>query len=103
MPYPPPQMYLSRRGKGWTCGRPRNLWTDDSSALPRPPYPRGESEMAEHTPTPEQISPDVAHCLALLADGKAVLSRSEMWDLATVLSRLNEARAVSRDHHFDAL
>jgi hypothetical protein len=32
---------------------------------------------------------DVAHWLELLSDGKAVLSKSEMWDLATVLSRIN--------------
>ncbi|MEY9676061.1 hypothetical protein ABIE93_005995 [Bradyrhizobium elkanii] len=36
------------------------------------------------------IAPDVAHWLTLLSEGKATLSRSEMWDIATVISRLNE-------------
>src|ERR1700738_2048326 len=33
--------------------RPRRLRLHH---LPRPPYQRGESEMAEHTPTPEQLA-----------------------------------------------
>jgi hypothetical protein len=35
------------------------------------------------------MTDDVKHWLALLADGKATLSKSEMWDIAQVISRLN--------------
>jgi hypothetical protein len=35
------------------------------------------------------IPDDVAHWLALLSDGKCTLSRSEMWDIAAIISRQN--------------